>query len=194
MKTFKLILMATVSLTLSVWAENPEECGDRGIQVPASELLGTLRMASEGLYRDVSGLEVKHDGKGKLSIFFENGVPKLLKMTYTNGNGKTTVGVKSFEDLENNKPLTYENKDKPGSAIILERAHSFREGSKYNLVLKLRSSLNPEKFTSYPIEFDSDMSAPKLSANGMEFKTMVIHPGISWMSWDGTFKKVDFKN
>jgi hypothetical protein len=85
------------------------------------------------------------------------------------------------------------DKDYPGKAIILEKSQDFVSGTKYSLILKVRSSVKPEKFTSYPITFDSPMEAPKLSSNGKNFKHIAISPGISWMSWDGTFTGVQFK-
>lgn len=192
MKTLKLTLLSLLFISLSAAAGEPD-CESTAIQVPAEGLLKTLKAASEGLYKDVASLKVNHDGEGKLSIFYENGVPKLLKMTYTNGKGATSIGQKSFEELAAGKPLNYENKDKPGNAIILEKGPTFINGSKYSLVLKIRSKLDPVQYTSYPIEFESDMAAPKLSAKGKNFKNIIISPGVSWLSWDGTFTKVDFK-
>lgn len=190
MKMLKLMLVPVLLISLSVNAAE-EDCDS--VPLPAKDLLRTLKAASEGLYKDIAGLKVNHDGEGKLSIFYENGVPKLLKMTYTNAKGVTSIGQKSFDELASGKPLNYENKDKPGNAIILEKGPAFVNGSKYSLVMKIRSKLDPVEYTSYPIEFDSEMSAPKLSSKGKNFKSIVISPGVSWLAWDGTFTKVDFK-
>lgn len=191
MKNLRPLLLSSLVMTLPAFAQ-VEDCESTAIQVPASELLSTMKTVSESLYKDVSSLKVNMDGEGKLSVFYEKGVPKLIKLTYTNGDG-TSVVQKSFDEIGNGNPLIYENKSKPGKAIILEKGNRFKNGNNFSFSLKIRTSLKPEKHTSYPIEFDSNMSSPKLLSNSKSFKNIVLSPGISLMSWDGTFKKVEFK-
>jgi hypothetical protein len=192
MNLFFLTLFVALSFSLSAGAFDDCECP--AIQVPASDLLLTLKRASDSLYKDIVSLEVKFDGKGKLSIFYEKGEPKLIKMTYTNSSGVTSISQKSFDDIQSGKALFYENKLKTGKAIIVERGDVFKDGRKYNLNIKIRTGLNPDTYSSYPIQFNSDLNNPHLAANGKEFSSIVISPGISMFAWDGTFKKVDFKN
>lgn len=191
MNILKLILLCSLIITPHAFAQE-EDCDTPAIPLPAREFVSAMAAVTNGLYKDVSSLKVNLDGEGKLSVFFENGKPKLLKMTYKNGKGSSS-GQKTFDDLEKGNPLVYENKDKPGNAIILERGETFQKNGKYSLILKVRSGLNPEKHTSYPIEFDANVDSPKLSSNGKDFKSIVISPGVSMFSWDGTFKKVEFK-
>jgi hypothetical protein len=189
-----LFALLFISLSFSFAAAAFDECESYAIQVPAADLLKTLKVASESLYKDVTSLEVRFDGKGKLSIFYENGVPKLIKMTYINSSGLTFIAQKSFEEIQAGNPLAYENKVKTGKSIIVERGEVFKQGAKYNLNLRIRSGLNPDSYTSYPIQFNSDLSNPNLTSNGNEFSSIIFSPGVSMFSWDGTFKKVDFKN
>lgn len=162
------------------------------IPVAAGELLGTLKSVSEGLYKDIAVLKVNHDGEGKLSVFFEKGVPKILKLTYKNDNG-TVVKQITFDELAKGNPLIYENTDKPGKAIMLEKGPNFKEGS-YDFKLKVRSKLSPEQFQTYPLNFNPDVNSPKVTHNKKTFNKMIISPGVSMFSWDGTFKNVEFKN
>lgn len=189
MKNLRPLLLSSLLITLPAVAE---DCESTAVQVPAAELLSTMKAVSENLYKDVSSLKVNMDGEGKLSVFYEKGVPKLIKLTYTNGDG-TSVVQKSFDEIANGHPLIYENKSKPGKAIVLEKGSSFKNGNNFSFSLKVRTSLKPEKHTTYPIDFNSDMSSPKLLSNNKSFKNIVLSPGISLMSWDGTFKKVEFK-
>ena len=162
------------------------------IPVAAGELLDTLKNVSEGLYKDIATLKVNHDGEGKLSVFFEKGVPKILKLTYKNGNG-TVVKQITFDELAKGNPLIYENTDKPGKAIMLEKGLSFKEGN-YDFKLKVRSKLSPEEFQTYPLNFDPNINSPRVTHNKKTFKKMIISPGVSMFSWDGTFNNVEFQN
>lgn len=184
------LLIGYSGLTL---AQDEVDCDPAlAIPVAAGELLSTLKSVSEGLYKDIATLKVNHDGEGKLSVFFENGVPKILKLTYKNGNG-TVVKQVTFDDLAKGNPLIYENNDRPGKAIMLEKGPSFKEGN-YDFKLKVRSKLSPEEFQTYPLNFVPNVNSPRVTHNKKTFNKMVISPGVSMFSWDGTFKNVEFKN
>lgn len=156
----------------------------------AGELLKTLENVSNGLYKNIATMKVNHDGEGVLAVYYENGKPKLLKLTYKNGSG-TVVKQVSFDDLAAGKPLIYENPDKPGKAIVLEKGPNFN-GNHYDFRFKIRSKLKPEEFDTYPIQFKPSVDAPEITYKNKTFKKMVISPGVSMFSWDGTFKKVEF--
>lgn len=192
MKSMKALLLCLFISPGFVLAEG-ENCDyDQPLPVAAVELLDSLEKVSAGLYKDIATLKVNHDGEGKLSVFFENGVPKLIKLTYKNGSG-TVVKQVSFDDLAKGKPLIYENTDKPGKAIVLEKGANFKEGN-YDFKFKVRSKVSPEQFQTYSINFRPEVNAPKITYNNKSFNKMIISPGISMFSWDGTFTKVEFKN
>ncbi|MCM2349004.1 MAG: hypothetical protein NDI69_03220 [Bacteriovoracaceae bacterium] len=192
MKSFKVLLFCLFVTPGLVLAE-AEDCEyDQPLPVAAVELLDSLKKVSAGLYKDIATLKVNHDGEGKLSVYFENEIPKLIKLTYKNGSG-TVVKQVSFDDLAKGKPLIYENPDKPGKAIVLEKGASFKEGN-YDFKFKIRSKVSPEEFQTYSINFRPDLEAPKITYNNKSFNKMIISPGISMFNWDGTFTKVEFKN
>lgn len=192
MKNLKvLLLLALFSVTQAMCAE--VECESSAIQVPAKELLRTMKAVSEGMYKDIATMKVNMDGEGKLSVYYEKGEPKLIKFTYTNGKG-TVVIQKSFEELEKGIPLIYENSERPGKAIVFEKGDVFKRDKSFGFRLKVRSSVDPERHQTFPIDFDPEMSAPKLTTGQRQFRSIVLSPGISMLSWDGTFKRVEFKN
>jgi hypothetical protein len=186
-----LILFSLLLLSTSLFADDLT-CPVNAPTPAVEDLLNTLKKSSECLYKDIATLKVNMDGEGKLSVFYEKGVPKLLKLTYTNKSG-TTIKQITFDDLAKGKQLIYENPSKKGKAIVFEKADSFKQDKKYKFNLNVRSSVDPEKHATYPLEFDSDESNPKVSSSGNLFGKMVLSPGISFLSWDGTFKKVEFQ-
>lgn len=187
----KLIAFLFLLISLSAWSQE-EHCEQIAIDIPTQALLKTMKTVSEGLYKDIATLKVNMDGEGKLSVYFENGEPKILKLTYKNGKG-TVIKQATFDDLEKGTPLIYENSDIKGKAIVLEKAASFKNGKKYNFKFSVRSKVDPETLTSYPVSFEANPDAPVVSNGGSVFSKIVLSPGVSFFSWDGTFKKVEFK-
>ena len=108
-----------------------DDCECEAVQTPAGQLVSTLKAVSESFYKDIASLKVSMDGEGKFSVNFEKGIPKLVKLTYKNGDG-TEIIQKSFAELERGIPLIYEDKDKPGKAIALQAGNPFKVGTKYN--------------------------------------------------------------
>lgn len=187
-KLFTLCLLITLPSLSFAYEEDCEEA--MPVPTGAGELLKTLENVSNGLYKNIATMKVNHDGEGTLSVYFENGKPKILKLLYKNGSG-TVIKQVSFDDLAAGKPLVYENPDKPGKAIILEKGPKFNIDH-YDFRFKIRSNLNPEEFETYPIQFKPSVNAPEITYKNKTFKEMVISPGVSMFSWDGTFKKVEF--
>ncbi len=191
MKCHKLLVLC-LFVTLPSWSFAYEDDCEEGVPIPtgAGELLKTLESVSNGLYKNIATMKVNHDGEGVLSVYYEDGKPKLLKLTYKNGSG-TVVKQVTFDDLAAGKPLIYENPDKPGKAIVLEKGPRFNSNH-YDFRFKIRSKLKPEEFETYPLQFNPSVDSPVVSYNNKTFKKMVISPGVSMFSWDGTFKKVEF--
>jgi hypothetical protein len=160
-------------------------------EVPARELIQTLSSVTDNLFRDIISLKVNLDGQGKIEVFLVKGEPKILRMNYSNGKGQFVEQV-SFDDLAKGIPLSYENKDKKGKAIVLERSESFKNGKTYHFKLLIRTGVNPDEYSSFPLELDASSSNPKVSVKDKNVTRITLTPRVSFLSWDGTFKKVDF--
>jgi hypothetical protein len=167
-----------------------EDCKTEAVLDPAKNLIDELDAVTGKLYKDVATFKVNHDGDGKLSVYFEKGVPKILKFSYKNNS---VVLTKTFEELENGSEIVYENKDRPGKAIIIKKGENFKSGDKYSFSLMLRSKVKPEEHKLYPIVFESNPTAPKVYYNNSPFKQIVISPGLRLLSWNGTFSGADFR-
>lgn len=186
-----LILYLLVTLPTVGFSYEEDDCEEIvPVLTGTADLVKTLENVSDGLYKNIATLKVNHDGEGTLAVFYENGKPKLLKLTYKNSKG-TVVKQVSFDDLAAGKPLIYENPDKPGKAIVLEKGAKFGS-DQYDFRFKVRSKLKPEEFDTYPIQFKPSVDTPVITYNNKTFKKMVISPGVSMFAWDGTFKKVEF--
>lgn len=196
MSNFKLFFVAVV-LFSSVGAQalsvDPLDCQPENSKAgPATEFLATMKQVTDGMYKNIFDLKVNMDGEGKIAVFYEKGEPKILKLSYKNGKGEVAKTI-TFEELAAGKELIYENKDKPGKAIVLSKGSPYNDGDKFKFQLSYRSGINPEKLSSQTLDFDSTYAAPSVAASGKTFKQMVLSPGVSMFSWDGTFKKVEFK-
>lgn len=192
MDKFILRLVFFLFISLPVLAEQ-DNCEQEVIPLPGDELVETMEAVADHLYKDISKLKVNHDGEGKLSVFYENGRPMLLKLYYKNEKG-TMLKEISFADLEKGETLIFENSDKPGKALVFRRGDNFQKGNNYSFKLSVRTSIDPDKYRSYDVTFHSDEKKPEVSASQKKFKEIVVSPGISWLSWDGTFQKVEFTN
>lgn len=185
--------MSILLISFHLYAEVEEECPDV-VALPegTKQLISTMETVSRGLYKDVMNLKVNLDGEGQLSIFFENGQPKILKFTYKNKSG-TTVEQITFDDLAQGKALEYENPSIPGKAIVVEKGATFKSGDLFNFKLSFRSGVKPPKYDSHQIELKAKAEPPAVAVNNKNFTQLTLSPGVSFFSWDGTFKKVEFK-
>lgn len=193
MKKISLILTVLSFITLA-HAEPAGECeAPTGVEnEKVNDLVDVLRAVSASQYSKVMDLKVNHDGEGSLSVHYENGKPKLLRLTYKNDGGEKS-DVLSFADIAKGKEISYEHQDMAGKAIVVKAAQPFEVGGKYKFEVKLRSKLNPVAYSSHVIDFAAHPEKQAMLKDDKVFKRMVISPGISMFSWDGTFKKVEFK-
>lgn len=186
-------LVFLVLLSLNSFAQDQigeENCKTEAVLDPAKNLIDELDAVTGKLYKDIATFKVNHDGDGKLSVYYEKGVPKIIKFAYKNNS---VVITKTFEELEKGAEIVYENKDHPGRAIILKKGEHFKSGDKYSFSLMLRSRVKPEEHKLFPIEFDSNPAAPKVYYKNTPFKQIVISPGVKFLSWNGTFSGADFR-
>lgn len=189
------LLVTSFCLILSLSAFSQEEnCNPGVIPAVADAPVRMVDAIMSGMYKEIISLKVNHDGEGSLSVYYEDGKPTILRMTYKSKKGLVEKSI----PLDGSRPLVYENPDIPGPAIVVEKLPGSQPG-KMQFQLKVRSELRPElpekgTFTSYKIDFDTDINNPSVTHRGKPFKKVVIAPGVSMFSWDGTFKRVDFKD
>jgi hypothetical protein len=186
------LLLLLMSLVFSAHALD-EDCDQMNGKDEFASFVADLSQINDSMYKKVLDLEVNHDGKGDLSVFYDqHGIPQILKLSYKNKGGEMNK-VLTFKDLADGESLWYENDDVKGKAIIVEKAEPFVSGKAYQFQVKVRSSLDPDRFTSHVVKFNADAKSHSVANNNRTFRKMVLSPGISFFSWDGTFKKVDFK-
>jgi hypothetical protein len=190
MKKLKFLTLALLLLSVPVWSDQ-EDCPPDQTE-PAPELVKNMREITESLYKDVLSFKVSLDGEGKVSVFFEKGVPKIIRLTYKNGKGEVSETL-TFDQISRGGELSYSNPEKPGTAIAFSKGEKFQQGSHYAFKLKVRTSTDPQSYKTYDLNFDSTYDSPKIKHADKEVKKMVLSPGIKRFSWDGTFKNVEFR-
>lgn len=171
-----------------------EKC-DEGLAaaLPAEELVKTMEAIHEKLYRPVATMKINNDGQGAISIFYENGVPKAIQIKYKDGKGKVNIIDKEISKIEKGDFLAYPDNSAP--ALKLSKGPgTFKNGDHYHFNFSVRTELNPDKFTVFPLILDANKSKPKFSGPSGQFNNVELVPQISWkLEWKGTFdKKVKF--
>ncbi|MFA7614257.1 MAG: hypothetical protein WCY48_08470 [Candidatus Caldatribacteriota bacterium] len=184
----------TITFSSSAFAMGQELCIQPQMTstMEVESLVGVLRSVSNAQFVKVMDLKVNHDGEGSLSVHYENGKPKLLRLTYKNSGGEKSE-VLSFEDIAKGKDISYEHQDMKGKAIIVKAADPFEVDGRYKFEVRLRSKVKPDSYTVHNIDFAAHPEKQLMLKDDKVFKQMVISPGIRMFSWDGTFKKVEFK-
>lgn len=193
MNNFKLLFVAvTLFSSVGAFALEPWDCQNETEVGPVTQFIDSYKKVENGMYKNIFDMKVNMDGEGKISVYYEKGEPKILKLSYNNKKGEVTKTI-TFEELAQGKELIYENKDIPGKAIVLSKGEPFNSGDDFKFKMGYRSGVKPDKLSNVNLSFDSTYASPKVAANGKEFKKMVLSPGVSFLSWDGTFKKVEFQ-
>lgn len=189
-----IILNLILSLSSFAYASHEEMCEvlRPSPNVEVDSLVDILRSVSASQFKKAMDLKVNHDGEGSLAVHYENGKPKLLRLTYKNNGGEKSE-VLSFEDIAKGKDISYEHQDMKGKAIIVKAAAPFEQDGRYRFELKLRSKLNPVSYTTHVLDFAAHPDKQQMLKDDKVFKQLVISPGVRMFSWDGTFKKAEFK-
>ncbi|MFA5582783.1 MAG: hypothetical protein WDA09_01100 [Bacteriovoracaceae bacterium] len=193
-KIIILNLILSVSFTSLAGAAPGEECPPPLIEAnrELDGLVHVLRSVSNAQFKKALDLKVNHDGEGSLSVHYENGKPKLLRLTYKNSGGEKSEVI-TFDDIAKGKDISYEHQDMKGKAIIVKAATPFENGGKYRFELKLRSKIKPDSYTTHILDFAAHPEKQQMLKDNKVFKQLIISPGIKMFSWDGTFKKADFR-
>lgn len=187
-------LLLTLTFSPTLLAMGQELCIQPQMKstMEVESLVGVLRSVSNAHFVKAMDLKVNHDGEGSLSVHYENGKPKLLRLTYKNSGGEKSE-VLSFEDISKGKDISYEHQDMKGKAIIVKASDPFEVDGRYKFEVKLRSQVKPDSYTIHALDFAAHPEKQMMLKDDKVFKQMIISPGIRMFSWDGTFKKVEFK-
>ena len=197
----RLIILFLFIASGSVLAKGSgEDCIHCDAKTPkglVENLVDDLNAITKDMYKKVVDIKVNYDGSGSLSVYYDQqGKPRLLRLQYTSKKGKVTDKVLTFDQIAKGESLIYENSDVPGKAIVVEKQEPFNNGNQYQFSFKVRKSLtgkDSEDYLSHALTFNADKDRHSVTAQNNKFTSIVISPGIRMLSWDGTFKGVEFK-
>ncbi|MFP5459820.1 MAG: hypothetical protein ACLGG7_13875 [Bacteriovoracia bacterium] len=186
------------ALLLSVQAFADEDC--QNLPPIAGESVMALSrdvlQSSQQLYSKVVDLRVRLAGSGDLSVLLnDEGEVEAVRFNYRD---KKDVKVLNITARELNQGLLLEYPAQNGAISPLKlsvvRPPGLNPSTGGTFKLEIATSLDPAKFTSYQIRLAKTGTAWGVSQGSSRVKEVVIHPGVSMLSWDGTFQKIEFKN
>lgn len=186
------------ALFLSVQAFADEDC--QSLPPIAGESVMALSrdvlQSSQQLYSKVVDLRVRLAGSGDLSVLLnDEGEVEAVRFNYRD---KKDVKVLNITARELNQGLLLEYPAQNGAISPLKlsvvRPPGLDPSTGGTFKLEIATSLDPAKFTSYQIRLGKTGNAWGVSQGSSRVKEVVIHPGVSMLSWDGTFQKIEFKN
>lgn len=187
-----IFLTSALFIPFGIFAQE-EECSQNPSELPASvnDLIGSLRAVSNAQFKKVMDLKVNMDGNGSLAVHYENGKPTYLKLSYKNKGGEMNQ-VLSFADIAKGKDIAYEHPDMKGKAIIVKARKPFESDGQFKFEVRLRSKIDPDQYNAHSIDLAAHPEKQAVLKDGKIFKRMIISPGVKMLSWDGTFKSVEF--
>lgn len=189
MKFLTLFILLSSS---SLLAEIDEDCVQPTVMPVRAESTKDYSKIARELFKPVVGLEVRYDGEGALSVYFENGEPKSLRLYYKDREGVVTDKNISFEDLKAGKQLIYENQQYPGKAITVEKNEPFKANNDYQFKVIVRTKL-PDGYTPYSISFHAHPEKHSVQHEGEKFRKLEFIPGRKRITkWNGTFEDLLF--
>lgn len=152
--------------------------------------------ASQQLYSKVVDLRVRLAGSGDLSVLVnDEGEVEAVRFNYRD---KKDVKVLNITARELNQGMLLEYPALNGAVSPLKlsvvRPPGLDPSTGGTFKLEIATSLDPAKFTSYQIKLGKSGNAWGVNQGSARVKEVIIHPGVSMFSWDGTFQKIEFKN
>lgn len=186
-----------LSLTLPFLAWGIEDCDPPVTPAPqaVTSLASDVAKATNHLYTKLVDLKVRHAGSGDLSILLNpEGEVEAVKFFYKNGNEVKNLVV-STEDLNKGRAIQYPGRSGSVSPLKLDavRPPGVNPGTGGVFNLQIATKLSPPAFVQYQIHLVREGKNWVVEYNGTRPKSVVLNPGISFLSWDGTFQKVEFQ-
>ena len=151
--------------------------------------------ATQESYAKVVALKVKHAGSGDLSILLnEDNEVVAVRFNYSDGKDVQVLNVTAAE-LNQGKALQYPGPDGAVSPLRLSvvRPPGLNPTTGGTFNIDIATDIEPVKLKSYKLQLGKTGNTWTVGQGNARVKDVIIHPGISWASWDGTFQKIEFE-
>ena len=142
-------------------------------------------------------IKVNHGGAGRLSFALNaQGVPQALMMYYDDPNDdkapiSSTIPV---ADLEAGRELKLKGLDGKPSPLILKLTPGQKVVEGGEALLEIVTDFDPLKKITYPLRLARNAATDwGIHYQGRPVSNVTLSPGISWLSWAGTFTKAEFQ-
>lgn len=159
------------------------------------DLSQQVLQATQLSYAKVVDLKVKHAGKGDLSILLnEANEIVAVRFNYSDGKEVQMLNVTAAE-LNQGKALQYPGPDGAVSPLRLSvvRPPGLNPATGGTFNIEIATDIEPVKLKSYKLQLGKVGNKWNVGQGSARVKDVIIHPGISWASWDGTFQKIEFE-
>lgn len=190
------ILIAFLTLMNIGFAEDCVTCEGQQKQKVSEidKLSAAMSKITESHFVKVADLKVNHAGIGDLSAMVdETGSVLAIKFHYVDGKEVKDFTV-SVEDFNKGKGITYPASKNNVSPLklsaVIPPGIDGKSGGTFNLILGV--NIDPPKYQTSTIKLFNKNGKWQIQNNDNVVKKVTLSPGISWASWDGTFKKVEF--
>jgi hypothetical protein len=159
------------------------------------DLSQQVLQATQLSYAKVVDLKVKHAGTGDLSILVnEENEVVAVRFNYRDGKDVKMINV-TADELNQGKSLQYPGPDGAVSPLRLSvvRPPGLNPGTGGTFNIDIATAIEPVTLKNYKLKLAKTGNLWSVGQGNTRVKDVIIHPGISWASWDGTFKKIDFQ-
>jgi hypothetical protein len=183
-------------LVTPLWAQ--ENCDPVPLVPVAISTLAQQNLAvTEQMFRNVLRFNVKMAGDGNISVLLNpQGNLEAIRLNYTNNDDKKSfvldrakldraerISLPGRPDEDDRPPLQFYPLKPPGL--------DFQRGGVFKVAIM--TSQDPPRTEEYEVTLRKSGSDWIIDQNNRRIHTMTLHPGVSFLSWKGTFDRIEFR-
>jgi len=193
MKYFFLLMLVSFPLFAQELDCDPDVIGGEVISTLAQQNLDV----TEKIFKNVLNFNVKMAGEGNISVLTnDKGELEAIRLNYAHKNDKKSfvldrtkldraerISLPGRPGEDDFPPLQFYPVKPPG--LDFARGGAFK--------ISIITEQNPKKTEEYVVNLRKSGPDWMLDYNNRRVNDMTLHPGVSFLSWKGTFNRIEFK-
>ncbi len=185
-------------LFLSLPALAQENCDPQTLAMNSLDSFAQQNLAAANmLFKNVLKFNVKMAGDGNISVLLdERGNLEAIRLNYNHNNEKKFF-ILDREKLESADRISLPGRpgenDQPPLQFypVKPPGLDFVKGGAFKIAITTEQS--PPRVEEYVVTLRKSGSDWIIDQRDRQVKEMTLHPGLSFLSWKGTFNKIDFR-